>query len=248
MLQRGLLQPAPHSQLTLTVLMPCYNEAGILEECIAQVIRMDLVQKIILIDDGSTDGSSRLCAALHRRYAPKVQALILPRNAGKNAAVRIGAMAAVTDMVAVLDCDLMIPPESIEAALTKAVQAKAFVYGSRMNTAKNSQAMQISHRLGNRFFARWVSLLLRRPITDTLCGLKALPREVMNAISESSCRWGDLDLIFGAADSGLTFIEIPVEYLPRRAGKSKMRVIPAATHLALQCLRRMFKRQPRCRA
>jgi glycosyltransferase involved in cell wall biosynthesis len=221
--------------------MPCHNEAGILEECIARAAQLEMVQEIILVDDGSTDGSSRLCATLHQRYGSKVQALLLPCNVGKNAAVRIGARTAVTDMVAVLDCDLTIAPESIEAALTQAIQAKAFVYGSRMTVAKNSQVMQISHRLGNRFFARWVSWLLRRPTTDALCGLKALPREVMNAIPQSSCRWGDLDLIFGAADSGLAFIEVPVEYLPRRAGKSKMRVIPTATLLALQCFRRMLK-------
>jgi len=242
-LHQCLPQPAPPTRLSLTVVMPCHDEAGILEECIAKAAELEMVQEIILVDDGSIDGSSDLCAVLQHRYRSKVRALILPRNVGKNAAVRIGARIAVTDIVAVLDCDLTIAPKSIEAALTQAVRAKAFVYGSRMSVVKNSQAMQISHRLGNQFFATWVSWLLLRPVSDALCGLKALPREVINAIPKSSCRWGDLDLIFGAADSGLEFIEVPVEYSPRRTGRSKMRVIPTAAHLTLQCLHRMMKSQ-----
>ena len=64
----------------------------------------------------------------------------------------------------------------------------------------------------------------------------------MNAIPESRCRWGDFDLVFGAADAGLCFREVPLKYLPRRFGRSKMRTIPTAAYLALLCVRRMMKR------
>lgn len=110
-----------------------------------------------------------------------------------------------------------------------------FVYGSRLHGNMAHGAMSLARRLGNRFFAAWVSLLLNREVGDVLCGLKALPKDVLSNMPSSACRWGDFDLFFAAVDAGLRFVEIPVEFAPRRAGQSKMRAFSAGLYFAYLC-------------
>ena len=77
----------------LAVLVPCYNEAGTIAACVEQLLELEGINAVLLIDDGSRDGSSAICAALAAWHAPRVKALLLPQNVGKNAAIRAGASA-----------------------------------------------------------------------------------------------------------------------------------------------------------
>jgi len=222
---------------SLAVLVPCYNEAGSIAACVEQLLELEGIGTFLLIDDGSEDGSSAICAALAARHAPRVEALLLPRNVGKNAAIRAGASAVSAEFVIVLDADMTVEPASIRSVLQalSGSPARVFAYGSRLHGNMARGAMSLAHRLGNRFFAAWVSLLLHRRIGDVLCGLKAVPKDVLSNMPSSACRWGDFDFFFAAADAGLRFVEIPVDFAPRRAGRSKMRAFSAGLYFAYLC-------------
>ena len=256
---------------SVAVLVPCYNEAGNIAACVEQLLELEGIDTFLLIDDGSGDGSSAICAALAAGHAPRVEALLLPHNVGKNAAVRAGAAAVSEEFVIVLDADMTVSPTAIRSVLVAlaggdagsatasmgrelpagdarppcpAVRANArvFAYGSRLHGKMTRGAMSWGHRLGNRFFAAWVSRLLNREIGDVLCGLKALPKDVLSIMPSSACRWGDFDLFFAAADAALRFVEIPVDLAPRHAGRSKMRAFSAGMYFAYLCAGRTLRR------
>lgn len=239
----------------LAVLVPCYNEAGTIAVCVEQLLELEGIHTVLLIDDGSRDGSSAICAALAAQHAPRVKALLLPQNAGKNAAIRAGASAVSEEFLIVLDADMTVAPASISSVLQalsgdcggppgheRRADSRVFVYGSRLQGNMTRGAMSLAHRLGNRCFAAWVSLLLNREVRDVLCGFKALPKDVLSNMPSSACRWGDFDLFFAAADAGLRFVEIPVAFAPRRAGHSKMRAFSAGLYFAYLCAGRTLKR------
>ena len=231
----------------LAVLVPCYNEAGTIAVCVEQLLKLEGIDTVLLIDDGSRDGSSAICAALAARHAPRVKALLLPQNVGKNAAIRAGASAVSEEFLIVLDADMTVAPASIRSVLEALSgeklreNSRVFAYGSRLNGNMTREAMSLAHRLGNRFFAAWVSLLLNREVGDVLCGFKALPKDVLSNMPSSACRWGDFDLFFAAADAGLRFVEIPVALAPRRAGHSKMRAFSAGLYFAYLCAGRTLR-------
>ena len=240
----------------MAVLVPCYNEAGNIAACVEQLLELEGINTILPIDDGSQDGSSAICAALAARNAPRVEALLLPKNVGKNAAIRAGASAVSEEFLIVLDADMTVAPASIRAVLQAlpggnagapqpgeepGADSRVFVYGSRLHGKMPRGAMSLAHRLGNRFFAAWVSLLLHREIGDVLCGLKALPKDVLSNMPASACRWGDFDVFFAAADAGLRFVEIPVAFAPRRAGQSKMHALSAGLYFAYLCAGRTLR-------
>jgi glycosyltransferase involved in cell wall biosynthesis len=234
------------SLTSLAVLVPCYNEARTIAACVEQLLELEGINTVLLIDDGSQDGSSAICAALAARHAPRVEALLLPQNVGKNAAIRAGASAVSEEFLIVLDADMTVAPASLRSALKAlssgyAAHSRVFAYGSRLHGNMTRGAMSLAHRLGNRFFAAWVSLLLNRKVGDVLCGFKALPKEVLSNMPSSACRWGDFDLFFAAADAGLRFVEIPVAFAPRRAGKSKMRAFSAGLYFAYLCAGRTWR-------
>ena len=244
---------AVRSCASLAVLVPCYNEAGTIAACVERLLELEGIGTFLLIDDGSQDGSSAICGALAARHAPRVEALLLPRNVGKNAAIRAGAAAVSEEVLIVLDADMTVEPASVRSVLEALAggapppcqdpraNARVFAYGSRLHGHMARGAMSLARRLGNRFFAAWVSLLLHREIGDVLCGLKALPKDVLLSIPSSACRWGDFDLFFAAADAGLRFVEIPVALAPRAAGHSKMRAFSAGLYFAYLCAGRTLR-------
>jgi len=233
---------AVESRTSLAVLVPCYNEAGTIAACVEQLLELPGIDTFLLIDDGSQDGSSAICAALAARHAPRVAALLLPRNVGKNAAVRAGASAVQAEFLIVLDADMTVTPAAIRPVVEAlGGEARVFVYGSRLHGRMARGAMSWTHRVGNQFFAAWVSLLLHRKVEDVLCGLKAAPGDVLSNMPSSACRWGDFDLFFAAADAGLRFVEIPVAFVPRHAGRSKMRAFSAGLYFAYLCAGRSLR-------
>ena len=245
---------AVRSCTPLAVLVPCYNEAGTIAACVEQLLELEGIHTVLLIDDGSRDGSSAICAALAARHAPRVKALLLPQNVGKNAAIRAGASAVSEEFLIVLDADMTVAPASIRSVLRALsgdyggppgqglrANSRMFVYGSRLHGDMTRGAMSPAHRVGNRFFAAWVSLLLNREVGDVLCGFKALPKDVLSNMPSSACRWGDFDLFFAAADAGLHFVQIPVAFAPRRAGHSKMRAFSAGLYFAYLCAGRTLR-------
>jgi glycosyltransferase involved in cell wall biosynthesis len=226
--------------ISCSVIIPCFNEAGTIGECVRRVLTLPEVNSIVVVDDGSTDGSHEVCTSLARRYAPRVTSVLLSENGGKNTAVHAGALHTSADVLIIFDADLTIDPLYVrEVVFHFRHDLNTFVFGARSGTLAG--AMAPIRRVGNRVFAVWVSILVRRRIADAFCGLKAMPRSTLLATEPSGCRWGDLDLIFAAANQGLRFVALPVEYRPRPSGASKMKLLRSASTFGAICLRRTLQ-------
>jgi glycosyltransferase involved in cell wall biosynthesis len=118
--------------MTLSVIMPVYNEAQTIETIVERVIHSPCDKQIIMVDDGSTDGTRDLLGKLQEKYPHISQCLFHPCNLGKGAAIRTGLAAATGDVIVIQDADLEYHPEDYPAALRLIAEGWAdAVYGSR---------------------------------------------------------------------------------------------------------------------
>ena len=97
--------------------------------------------------------------------------------------------------------------------------------------------MRFLNLFGNKIFSLILTFLVGQNITDTLCGTKALYKEDYKRIKMGRDKWGDFDLLFGAAGNGSKIIEIPVHYMARKADLSKMKTLSHGLHLVRVCAR-----------
>lgn len=126
----------------------------------------------------------------------------------------------------ILDADMTVAPEDLPKFLAPLRAGTAdFVNGTRLVYPMEEQAMPTINFVGNKAFCLLVSWVLRQRVSDTLCGTKALLRRDYESMPLSGQdRWGDFDLLFGAARQKLRILEIPIQYHERVAGESKMNV------------------------
>jgi glycosyltransferase involved in cell wall biosynthesis len=148
---------------------------------------------------------------------------------GKGDAVRKGFMHAKGDILMILDADLTVPPEDLPKFYTALIERQGeFANGNRLVYPMERQAMRFLNKLANKFFGMLFSWLIAQPITDTLCGTKALYKKDYEKIAQGReyfgefDPFGDFDLLFGAAKQNLKIIEIPVRYRDRTYGEVKI--------------------------
>jgi glycosyltransferase involved in cell wall biosynthesis len=137
--------------------------------------------------------------------------------------------AAEKDVLMILDADLTVIPEELPyfyEAISKGYGE--FINGSRLLYPMHDEAMRFFNVLGNKFFSLFFSYILDTKIKDTLCGTKVLYTSDFKKIKELrgtwgvDDRWGDYELIFGAAKTQLKLIDLPVHYMERTYGETKM--------------------------
>jgi hypothetical protein len=228
----------PRAGLTCTVIIPCHNEEGNLEATAARVPAMGARTEILVVDDGSTDGT-RAAAERARARDPRVRILAFDKNRGKAGAVFAAIEAATGDVAIILDADATVPPEVLPKFFEALATGHAdFVNGTRLVYPVPGKAMKIANFLGNKMFCFIASWVLRQRVSDTLCGTKAFLRSDFLRMPRLSVdRWGDFTLLFGAARLRLRIREIPVHYEERTAGRSKMRAFVEVWRFLAACAR-----------
>ena len=223
--------------LSCSVVVPCHNEAGNIQECLRRVPQMGAWTEIVVVDDGSTDETREKVKEIMAQDS-RVRLIVLEKNQGKATAVRAGFEAANGDVLVILDADMAVTPEELVKFLTPLQEGTAdFVNGTRLVYPMHGKAMKIANFLGNKGFCFLASKVIRQRVSDTLCGTKVfLKRDYLRMPLGGVERWGDFDLLFGAARLRLRILEIPVHYTERRAGKSKMRVMVDGWYFLWACL------------
>lgn len=227
-------RPVPASALapvspSCTVLIPCRNECGTIEEAVRRLPQFAPRLEIIFVEGHSRDGTYEECLRVQKAY-PTVDIKVLRQpGVGKGDAVRTGFDAATGDVLMILDADLTMPPEALPKFYAAIASGKGeFINGSRLVYPMADRAMRFLNWMANRAFAGLFSFLLNHRFTDTLCGTKVLWRSDYRQIIANRGYFGDFDpfgdfdLIFGAARLNLKIVEIPIRYRDRSYGETQI--------------------------
>ena len=154
----------------LSVVMPVYNERTTIDEIVRRVLAVPLRTELIVVDDGSTDGTGDLLTALQRELG---FTLLRQTNAGKGAALRRGFAAVTGDLVVIQDADLEYSPEEFPDLIELIQQGKAdVVYGSRF--LGRHRVFLFTHYLGNRVVTLATNILYNTMLTVMETCYKAL--------------------------------------------------------------------------
>ncbi|HUT23796.1 MAG TPA: glycosyltransferase family 2 protein [Sumerlaeia bacterium] len=168
--------------MLLSIIMPIYNEKATVERIISQVEGVDLGEirkEIVLVDDGSTDGTRDLLRPYMGRES--FQVLLHERNKGKGAAVRTGLDHCTGDLIIIQDADLEYDPADYPVMLAPILQGKAdVVFGSRFKGA--GRAFLATHYYGNKFITFLANILYNTNLTDIETCYKAFHRRVFDVV------------------------------------------------------------------
>lgn len=203
----------------VTVIIPVYNEATTIREVIRRVEAAPFEKEILVVDDGSTDGTGREAEAL---ASDRVRVIRLPRNEGKGAAIRAALPHARGRAVIIQDADLEYDPEDIPGLVEEILKGReAIVYGTRFRQGFPA-GMALANRLINRILAGMVSLLYGYPLSDEATCYKAFRTDVLLDM-KLTCRRFEFcpEVTAKALRAGHHIAEKPIRYVPRTktAGK-----------------------------
>jgi SAM-dependent methyltransferase len=224
------IRPFSDRQLSVSVVIPCRNERGNIENAILRMPRFGASQEILFVEGNSSDGTYEECLRVRDAYQGDWNIQVLKQDGkGKGDAVRKGFAAATGDVLMILDADLTMPPEMLPKYHAVIESGKAeFVNGTRLIYPMEHEAMRPLNLIANRCFAYLFSYLVNTRLTDTLCGTKVLLRRDYEVLARERGYFGqfdpfgDFDLIFGAAKQNLKIIETPIHYKARTFGETQI--------------------------
>ena len=177
----------------LSVVIPCYNESKTIEELVSRVLAADALgmeRELILIDDGSQDGSRDQIKKLADAH-PEIKVHLHVRNMGKGAALQTGIEMAEGDVVLIQDADLEYDPADYPKLLAPIVEGKAdVVYGSRFKSGEAGRVLFYWHSIGNRALTTLSNMFTNVSMTDMETGFKAFRSEVIKSITIRENRFG----------------------------------------------------------
>lgn len=205
--------------MKLSIIIPSYNEAATLVLAIKRVKQVNLgkvTKEIIIVDDGSTDGTRKKLAKIKG-----VTKIFFPKNRGKGAAIRAGLRRASGGYVLIQDADLEYDPQDIPDLLAPVLSGKGeVVYGSRfLGPHKN---MLYWHLVGNQLLSFMTNLLFNTTISDMEVGYKLIPTKLLKSLKLESNRFGfEPEVTAKILRSGIRIFEVPISYAGREFSQGK---------------------------
>ena len=207
--------------MKLSILIPVFNESRTLKEILARIEKIDLGntrKEIIIIDDGSTDGSREIIKKLGRKYVKIFQ----PKNQGKGAALKAGIKAAKGDVIIFQDADLEYDPKDYIKLLQPILANNAgMAFGSRFVNQKfilfgKNRIIHPSHFIGNKFLTFAFNLLYGTELTDVEPCYKMFKSSILKSMNVASNGFEyDIELMCRLVRKGHKIIQIPIKYSPR---------------------------------
>jgi len=194
----------------LSVVMPVYNEKDTIEEIIPRVLAVPLRIELIVVDDGSKDGTRDLLTELNKKYPFRL--ILQPKNAGKGAALRRGFEEVTGDIVVIQDADLEYSPEEFPELIELICEGRAdVVYGSRF--LGRHRVFLFTHYAGNRLLTLITNVLYNTMLSDMETCYKVMRTEVLRSFKLESPGFAiEPELTAKIFKRGYRVYEVPITY------------------------------------
>lgn len=221
--------------MKVSILVPAYNEQATIGTVLGKLLAVELIDKntaprvdkeIIIVDDGSTDGTCRIVddfLAKEPSARPIIRLIKQPRNLGKTAAIATAIDAASGDVMIIQDADLEYDPREIPGVLYPIFENCAdVVYGSRFLVKKASRVLYFYHFVANKFLTLLSNVLTNRNMSDIETCYKAFRREVIVPLELTSRGFGlEVEITAMVCKTRARTYEVPISYYGRTYDEGK---------------------------
>jgi glycosyltransferase involved in cell wall biosynthesis len=211
----GIIQP-----MKISVVIPVYNEANTLREIVQRVRAVGVADEIVIVDDGSVDGTREILKDMEDQNPLEV--VLHERNQGKGAAVRTGIQHATGDVLIVQDADLEYDPRDYDALLKPIREGVAdVVYGSRFLGGPRRPVM-FWHMVANKLLTLMTNILYDTILTDMETGYKVFKREVVEDMDLKARRFEfEPEFTAKVLKRDVRIFEVPITFNPRDYDEGK---------------------------
>lgn len=210
----------PVTAVKISVIIPVFNEKSTIREILARVQADDLDKEIILVDDGSTDGTAEM---LQELASETTRVFSHEHNLGKGAALRTGFRHASGGIIIIQDADLEYAPEQYGKLIQPILDGRAdVVYGSRFVTGDFRRVLFFWHMVGNRFLTLLSNMFTNLNLSDMETGHKAFRRDVLEKVTIEENRFGfEPEITAKMAKLNVRIYEVGISYAGRTYQEGK---------------------------